>query len=445
MSTAIVSKPTDSAPAQSAATKRAESFHAQRCGDGLTLVVTKAGATIDAQPDKRGQQCLGVVRAAMAEVGAPVTHGRRESISRAHLVPVATLAEASSSLPAVHRLAKGLRQHAIALLMATAATAAQAAEVVSPTLAYHSVSNNAAHGPQFDVTAPSVRASAQPATPAQPTKRTAAVIRAEILQTRDHYDAMRLQEEWSRVRFEELRIAYNGAIAGKGGWPNREMVQDAIAGTSNTSILAQLEKMERGVAYAEAHSPEFAEKRAQQAAHWQQMQEERERLAAQRAEKERNLRDLVDHERYPQRLDIYALGLSHHFNQDPNTDYHSVNPGVGVGYTWLEQDSSSYRGVQLMGITYSDSYGKRAIGGFGGVVLGGGQRKDWHAEMSINFGYLDGSNNKGPVILPAVGVGYANVTLEATYMPGGLIGDPKDEQYGVSAVGAWLRVSWQVN
>lgn len=110
---------------------------------------------------------------------------------------------------------------------------------------------------------------------------------------------------------------------------------------------------------------------------------------------------------------LLVLGKSFHFGGN-TSGLNGTNPGLGIEYSWSAPDRVSYF---VGGLTYYDSYRKQAYAGYAGVrytlPLGG----PWSVSASLRAGYINGSGFNGPMVLPTIGIGYRNVSLEVMYIP----------------------------
>jgi len=124
---------------------------------------------------------------------------------------------------------------------------------------------------------------------------------------------------------------------------------------------------------------------------------------------------------------VLLYGAAYHFDghmkHERQYKLNEANPGIG-----LEVESNGW----LAGAgVYEDSFYKWAKMAYAGYRYTIGDAKQWHANIALKAGYLNGSGYNGFVALPTLGVGYGHVSLEATAFPS------KVRKGGVIA--AWLR------
>ncbi|ACR15015.1 PagP-like outer membrane protein [Burkholderia phage BcepIL02] len=125
---------------------------------------------------------------------------------------------------------------------------------------------------------------------------------------------------------------------------------------------------------------------------------------------------------------VLIFGKSHHFNTHGRA-YNELN--VGGGVEWSPEGS----GWLVGGFALKDSLSRLGAAAYGGYrvrcELGGG----FHVEATVRAGLLKDADYIGPAALPAIGIGYRNVTVEATYIPA--IGGNK-----VPAAVVWARINF---
>lgn len=124
--------------------------------------------------------------------------------------------------------------------------------------------------------------------------------------------------------------------------------------------------------------------------------------------------------------DVLVFGASHHF-QTEGRQYNERNWGLGA--EWSPEASNWLIG----GFVLKDS-----LSHLGGAAYGG-YRWQWpigstdvHVELTVRGGLLKDADYFGPAVIPSIGIGWGNTTVEATYLP--KIGGNK-----VPAAVIWLR------
>jgi hypothetical protein len=152
------------------------------------------------------------------------------------------------------------------------------------------------------------------------------------------------------------------------------------------------------------------------------------------------------------RLDIFASGASWHPGHQRAYHKNQFNPGLGFGLNVQRREVGDISlAAQGVAMVYRDSFGELAnfIGAGPQLVLG--RRSGWHGELTALIGRLEGSGcNGGLGLIPYVGVGYKQFTLQGFYVPRGTPDDNGDQPghpgYPISAaIGVWLKWSVPLN
>lgn len=107
---------------------------------------------------------------------------------------------------------------------------------------------------------------------------------------------------------------------------------------------------------------------------------------------------------------VLVFGKSHHF-QTNGTKYNQTN--LGAGLEWSPQDSNWLAG----GFALKDSLSKVGGAAYVGYRVRHDLGAGWHVEATLRAGWLKDAKYNAPAVLPSIGVGYKNVTFEATYLP----------------------------
>jgi hypothetical protein len=100
-------------------------------------------------------------------------------------------------------------------------------------------------------------------------------------------------------------------------------------------------------------------------------------------------------------LELDVFGLSYHTNRD--YDYNEVNPGLGVSAVFSSNECLSM--VASAG-SYKDSFSDQAVYFLVGPRLTIGAEDSFHASVSVQAGYLNGSGKQGLAGIPFITLGY---------------------------------------
>jgi hypothetical protein len=105
-------------------------------------------------------------------------------------------------------------------------------------------------------------------------------------------------------------------------------------------------------------------------------------------------------------LELDVFGLSYHTNRD--YDFNEKNPGLGLSAIFMEVGPETGYDLSLAMSTgiYKDSYSKQALYFLAGPRVTLGYDDSFHASISVQAGYLDGSGKNGLAAIPFVTIGY---------------------------------------
>ncbi len=104
-------------------------------------------------------------------------------------------------------------------------------------------------------------------------------------------------------------------------------------------------------------------------------------------------------------LELDVFGLSYHSNR--KYDYNEVNPGLGLSLVFSTPDESLVKfSIVASGGSYKDSFDEQAYYALVGPRVTLGYDDSFHASLSLQSGYLDGSGLEGQGIIPFITVGY---------------------------------------
>lgn len=125
---------------------------------------------------------------------------------------------------------------------------------------------------------------------------------------------------------------------------------------------------------------------------------------------------------------VLIFGKSHHFNTNGRT-YNETN--LGAGLEWSPDRS----GWLVGGFALRDSLNKTGASAYAGYRVRQEIGAGFHVEATLRAGWLKDADHNGPAALPSIGIGYENVTIEATYLPA-LAGNK------VPVAVAWVRINF---
>lgn len=118
--------------------------------------------------------------------------------------------------------------------------------------------------------------------------------------------------------------------------------------------------------------------------------------------------------------DILVFGHSQHFKNSWNSPYNQWNFGAGVEYApdGLRSDWGALSGQWLAGgFVVRDSIYRIGGAAYAGYRLEYHFSRDWHAEVTLRAGVIKDAYYTGFAALPAIGIGYKRLTVEATFIP----------------------------
>lgn len=130
-------------------------------------------------------------------------------------------------------------------------------------------------------------------------------------------------------------------------------------------------------------------------------------------------------------LELDVFGLSYH--QDRDFGYNERNPGLGLTLVMGDR-GDDFLSLIVSGGTYKDSYRDQAAFLVAGVRAMVGSKDSFHASLSVQGGYFDGSGFDGLGALPVFSVGYDRYDLCVTGNPF----ETKDGDQGSSRVVAFF-------
>jgi hypothetical protein len=107
---------------------------------------------------------------------------------------------------------------------------------------------------------------------------------------------------------------------------------------------------------------------------------------------------------------LLVFGTTKHFNPQ-GRQYNELNAGLGL--EWQPADSGWLVGAFAV---------RDSIYRLGGAVYGGYRVRHQfdsgiHVEATLRLGWLKDAHFNSVAVVPAIGIGYKAVTLEATYLP----------------------------
>lgn len=102
-------------------------------------------------------------------------------------------------------------------------------------------------------------------------------------------------------------------------------------------------------------------------------------------------------------MELDVFGLSYH--EDRQFDYNERNPGLGLTLVMGDR-GDDFLSILVSGGTYKDSFYEQATFLVAGVRAMVGSKDSFHASMSIQGGYFEGSGFNGLGALPVCSVGY---------------------------------------
>lgn len=105
-------------------------------------------------------------------------------------------------------------------------------------------------------------------------------------------------------------------------------------------------------------------------------------------------------------IDLDLFGASLHSNHAA----HARQRNYGIGLTGGLEVGDDADLVASSG-TYIDSYDRHALYAMAGLRYLVGERDALHAGLVVELGWLDGSNIRGPTMIPVAQIGYDRVDL----------------------------------
>lgn len=137
-------------------------------------------------------------------------------------------------------------------------------------------------------------------------------------------------------------------------------------------------------------------------------------------------------------LEAAVFGTSYHSNRSVSWNEQNWGGGLGVRYSDLD-----HLGVRCSVGSYRDSYNETAVYALFGPELVLGDVRGLHATTELDVGYLKGSGQNGPAVIPILGVGYDRVTvcvLAARAQGSPMEDATPQERASTNVIAAFLRV-----
>ena len=129
---------------------------------------------------------------------------------------------------------------------------------------------------------------------------------------------------------------------------------------------------------------------------------------------------------------VLVFGFSKHMSHNYATKYNEFNYGLGLE---LNREGS---GWLVGGFALKDSIDQVGWAAYGGYRLRYDFAPNWHIETTLRAGVLRDAYYTGPAALPSIGIGWKNVTIEATVIPPISMGNKGSELTAV----VWGRVKF---
>jgi hypothetical protein len=132
--------------------------------------------------------------------------------------------------------------------------------------------------------------------------------------------------------------------------------------------------------------------------------------------------------------EVLIFGVSHHFQNRSEYNYHEINPGFGAAYWRSVGNGFSFGGTAAR---FINSYARSATTIMGEVRYQFGESDDWHTGIEVGYGAMTGY--VGPVFSAVVAgySGYDRFNLHYAVMPNTAAKESKADPQS-TAVAVWI-------